>query len=192
VIARLLRDQTGATVVEFALIMPVLLGVLFVGFELGFAQYMRAVLEGTLQDAGRAATLQSAQASQTSIDSFVQGRVQSVFPAASVTLTRKNYATFADVNRPEDFTDLNANGRRDSGECFSDLNGNGLWDADVGRSGNGGANDIVVYTALVTYQTGMPVRMFGLNPITTLTASTTLRNQPYGTQATRTAVQVCT
>jgi Flp pilus assembly pilin Flp len=192
VIFRLARDETGATVVEFALIMPVLLCLLFVGFELGFSQYMRAVLEGTLQEAGRAATLQSAQASQTSIDDMVRARVQSVFPNSNVTLTRKNYATFADVNRPEDFTDLNANGRRDSGECFNDLNGNGIWDADVGRSGNGGANDIVVYTAAISYQTAMPVRIFGLNPITVLNASTTLRNQPYGTQASRTAVQICT
>lgn len=188
----LLADKDGATAVEFALIMPVLFTLLFAGFELGFAQYMRAVLEGAMQQAGRAATLQSAQSSQTTIDDYVRARMQDVLPGASVTLTRKNYALFSDVNRPEDFTDLNLNGRRDAGECFTDLNGNGIWDADVGKSGNGGANDIVVYSAVVTYQTYMPSKVFGMNPVTSISASTTLRNQPYGIQASRSVTQVCT
>jgi Flp pilus assembly protein TadG len=192
VTAPLYHDERGATVVEFALIMPVLFGLVLVGYDLGTAQYMRAVLEGAMQQAGRAATLQTAQTSQTTIDTYVSDRIKAVLPGASVAVSRKNYAAFADAGRPEDFTDTNANGRRDSGECFTDLNGNSTWDADVGKSGNGSANDIVVYTATVTYATAMPVKMFGINPITTLTASTTLRNQPYGVQATRTGVQVCT
>lgn len=187
----LCRNTAGATAVEFAMIVPVLLTLVLGGFELGLAQYMRSVLEGAMQQAGRNSSLQSGVSSQGQIDAYVRSQVQAVFPGATVEFARSNYTTFSDVSAPEDFTDGNANGPYDSGECFVDQNGNRRWDADRGATGLGGANDVVLYTATVTYASTLPVRGLGLSPVQTLTSSTTLRNQPYSSQASRTAEQIC-
>lgn len=190
-IRALVHNRAGATAVEFALILPVLLTLVLGTFELGLAQYMRSVLEGAMQQAGRNSSLQSGTSSQSQIDSYVRAQIQAVFPGARVEFARSNYTTFSDVSAPEDFTDANTNGRYDSGECFVDKNGNRRWDADGGVSGLGGANDVVLYTATVTYDSTLPVTGFGLSPVQTLKSSTTLRNQPYSSQASRTAEQIC-
>ena len=39
---------------------------------------------------------------------------------------------------------------------YVDENGNGSWDADIGKSGNGGANDVVMYTVSVEYDPLFP------------------------------------
>jgi Flp pilus assembly protein TadG len=191
VIRRLATNTRGATAVEFALILPVLLTLILGTFEMGLAQYMRSVLEGAMQQAGRNSSLQSGSTSQSAIDSYVRSQIQAVFPGATVTFARSNYTTFSDVVAPEGFTDSNSNGRYDSGECFVDQNGNRQWDADRAMSGLGGANDVVLYTATVTYASTMPISGFGFSPVQRLTSSTTLRNQPYSSQTSRSAVQIC-
>jgi len=153
---------------------------------------MRSVLEGAMQQAGRNSGLQSSQSSQTTIDTFVRDRVQAILPSATVTFTRQNYQAFQTVGRPEDFTDTNANGAYDSTECFQDANGNGVWDADGGRTGIGGANDVVEYTATVSYSSIIPGgSALGLSPTTSISATTMLRNQPFASQPSWTTVQVC-
>jgi Flp pilus assembly protein TadG len=187
------RDSAGAALLEFAILMPVLFMMIFGTMEFGLNVYMRSVLEGAMQQAGRNSTLQSAQTSQSTIDAYISNQVHNILPNATVTFTRANYSTFSSVGRPEDFTDANANGVRDSSECFQDINGNNVWDSNAGRSGVGGANDVVFYTATVSYTSFIPVgSAFGLSPTTSMKASTILRNQPFATQPSWNAVQVCT
>ena len=188
----LLRDKTGAALIEFAIIMPVMLMLIFGTLEFGLNIYLRAVLEGTMQQAGRNSSLQSAQTGQSTIDAYITNQIHNILPSATVTFVRENYSTFSSVGRPEDFTDTNGNGVHDSTECFQDINGNGVWDADSGRSGIGGANDVVEYTATVAYASFIPASSaFHISPTTTLKATTILRNQPFATQPTWNAVQVC-
>lgn len=192
VLHRLATDARGAAVVEFAIIIPVLAMLLLGSIEFGLNVYMRAVLEGAMQQAGRNSSLESSQSSQTAIDTFVRDRVQGVLPGATVTFVRENYQSFSNVGRPEDFTDTNGNGIHDATECFQDANGNNTWDADAGRTGIGGANDVVEYTATVTYPSLIPGgRALGLSPTTTIKAQTILRNQPFASQPTWTTTQVC-
>ena len=188
----LLRDRSGATIVEFAIVGPVMLMLLLGTMEFGLNVYMRAVLEGAMQQAGRNSGLQSSQSSQTTIDTFVRDRVQAILPNATVTFARENYQAFQTVGRPEDFTDTNGNGVYDSTECFQDANGNGVWDADGARTGIGGANDVVEYVATVTYPSVIPGgSALGLSPTTTIKATTMLRNQPFASQPSWTTTQVC-
>lgn len=190
----LLQDRSGATIVEFAIVGPVMLMLLLGTMEFGLNVYMRAVLEGAMQQAGRNSSLQTAQTGQTTIDSFVTTRVQAIMPSATVTFERQNYSTFSSVGRPEDFTDTNGNGVRDPAECFIDMNANNTWDSDLGRTGIGGANDVVEYTATVSYPSLIPgaATVFKISPTTTIKATTLLRNQPFATQPTWTGTQVCT
>jgi Flp pilus assembly protein TadG len=189
---RLAADRSGAALVEFAIIIPVVALLLLGSIEFGLNVYLRAVLEGAMQQAGRNSTLQSAQAGQTAIDTFVRDRVQAILPNATVAFTRANYYTFSTVGRPEDFTDTNGNGVHDANECFQDANGNNTWDADGARTGNGGANDVVEYTATVTYPSLIPGgTAIGLSPTTRISATTLLRNQPFANQPSWTSTQVC-
>ena len=191
-LARLAADRAGAALVEFAIITPVLAMLLLGSIEFGLNVYMRAVLEGAMQQAGRNSGLQTSQTSQTSIDDVITARVQAIMPSATVTFTRQNYYAFSNVNRPEDFTDSNGNGVHDSTECFQDANANGTWDADLGRTGIGGANDVVEYTATVNYTSIIPGgAALGLSPTTTIKATTILRNQPFASQPSWTTTQVC-
>ena len=192
ILRHLATNTQGAALVEFAIIVPVLAMLLLGSIEFGLNVYMRSVLEGAMQQAGRNSGLQSSQSSQTTIDTFVRDRVQAILPNATVTFARENYQAFQTVGRPEDFTDTNGNGVYDSTECFQDANANGVWDADGARTGIGGANDVVEYVATVTYPSVIPGgAALGLSPTTTIKATTMLRNQPFASQPSWTTTQVC-
>lgn len=192
VLSRLRDSSTGATVVEFALIAPVFLMLMFGVLELGHMAYVQSILQGAVQDAGRDAGLESGKEGMAAIDDRVRAQVRNIVPNGTISTERKNYASFFDVGKPEDFTDANGNGNYDSGECFMDANGNGGWDADRSKTGLGGADDVVVYTATLTYDHIVPIwKMLGWDKETELSATTTLRNQPFADQETRTETQIC-
>jgi len=189
------RDTGGAALIEFAIIAPVLLLMIFGSLEFGLNVYLRAVLEGAMRQAGRNSTLQTGQANQSSIDAAVTAAVRNILPNDNVAITRQNYANFSAVGRAEDFTDTNGNGSYDYPECFQDVIGTGnagVWDADIGRTGLGGANDVVEYTATVTYASFIPgSAALGISPTTSISATTILRSQPFATQPSWSTTPVC-
>lgn len=190
---RLIGETRGAAAVEFALAVPILLTLLLGALEVGLNLYLRSVLEGALLMAGRSSSLQAAQAGQAAIDASVESQIHAILPSASVTFSRRNYVAFSDRGRPEDFTDANANDAYDPGECFTDENDNGQWDTDVGKAGQGGANDVVLYTASVDYRSVLPdFSTLGMAGLRTISASTTLRNQPFSVQTARVSHRICT
>lgn len=179
----LLRDERGATLVEFALLSPVLLLTLLGLMDLGYNYYIQAQLQGTIQKAARDATLERALLSTDDIDATVATAVHKLVPSASLQFARTSYTRFADVAQPEDFSDLNENGRCDDGEPFEDANGNDGWDEDRGTHGMGGARDAVLYEVTVTYPRAFGVAsLIGLPKTFTTRATTVLRNQPWGEQ----------
>lgn len=189
---RLAHDVRGVSAIEFAMIAPVFIVMLLGSLQLSLDVWAKSILSGAVQEAGRDSGLEDAHSSQDSIDAYVGSQVHAFLPAAKMVYRRKNYQTFSDVDRPEDFSDSNNNGVHDSGECFEDENGNGQWDADVGATGQGGARDVVVYTATMTYQELVPLsRFIGLDGERTFSATTTLMNQPFSTQADRVTKTVC-
>ncbi len=189
---RLRRDQQGATIVEFGFIAPIFLMMLMAIFELGHTMLLQATLHGALQQAGRNTSLESGLARFAAIDDDVEAMIKTSTPDAEVSFDRKNYYTFSDVGQPEDFVDSNGNGVYDADECFTDMNNNQQWDSDVGRDGIGGADDVVSYTVTVEYQRMFPVWGFlGWNQTGSLSSTTLLRNQPYGSQVDRVGRQIC-
>ena len=185
-LARIGCDESGITIVEFAIVAPVMLLMLFGFFDLAHTAYARSVLQGAMQMAARNSTLESGLTSQTAIDNYVKNQVKSVVgSAATFSSTRLSYADFSSVGTPERYNDTNGNGVWNTGECFEDVNGNGQWDADLGKSGQGGAQDAVLYTMTVTYTRLFPLStMIGWSANQSISASTVLRNQPYGAQQT--------
>jgi Flp pilus assembly protein TadG len=178
---------------EFALVAPVALLMAMALCDIAYQLYMQSVLAGLVQKVGRDATIQGAN--PTTLDTTMLTTIQKInnnVRWAAGSPTRESYASFGNI-APEPFTDTNRNGQRDPGECFTDVNGNGVWDADAGVAGNGGAGDMVVYTASMTYPHLFPFGAWlGWPARSTITASTILKNQPYATQVVPTPATVCT
>ncbi|WP_174292028.1 TadE/TadG family type IV pilus assembly protein [Sphingomonas bacterium] len=190
-IRRLRRDRRGATIIEFAIITPVMMLLLMGLMDMLFQQYAQSILTGAVQKAGRDSTIQGADTS--AVDAKVVTMMHSLLatpsqscPSTTATTwcsARFAYDNFTEV-APEPFTDSNNNGKCDNGEPFSDVNANGTWDANPGASGEGGAGSVALYTMTITYKHLFPVAtMLGWSSTATIQASTLLKNQPYATQA---------
>jgi Flp pilus assembly protein TadG len=175
----LARDTRGATIVEFGMVAPILLLALMGLFDMGHNIYTSAIVQGTIQKAARDSTIEASNGA--TLDSRVTSAVHSVMPQAKLTFDRKSYAS---VQQPEDFSDINGDGVCGNGEPFEDANGNGTWDRDRGRAGQGGARDAVLYTVTVDYPRLFPMaKLAGMSPQVTTVSHTVLRNQPYGVQS---------
>lgn len=191
-IVRIPRDNRGATAVEFAAIAPALLMVLLGVMDLGYNLYAATLLEGAIQNAARASTIEGAEGRTLSIDERVRDVVDDLVFDATIEIDRRTYTNFSDVAQPEAFTDVNGDERCNAGEPFEDANRNGTWDDDRGRDGMGGARDAVLYTVTVSYPRVFPVmKLLGLSDTVTTQSQTVLRNQPFDEQEKIVAVENC-
>ena len=182
---RRLRDNDeGVTLVEFAIIAPVLFMIIMGVFDVAHSQYTTALINGAMQKAGRDLTLESAGSQQDTIDAAVISQVKNVVPeSATITLEKLSHFDFSDIGEAEEFEDENGDGVCNDDELFVDANGNVTWDANRGQEGIGGARDAVLYTAIVKYDRLFPMYgLAGLPQEVELRASTVLRNQPFDEQ----------
>lgn len=193
---KLVQSDDGAAAVEFAFIAPVFVLLLLAAFDTGFAVYANAVLRGEVEHGARTASLENTLFSD--IESRVNTQVRTVVPSSdadtqiSFELEPYYYANYSDVERAEDFTDTNGNGRWDSNECFVDRNANSQFDLDVGLSGRGGAQDVVAIKGELQFERVFPAwSLMGAPDTMTLAANTYLRNQPFSAQAARVGVRIC-
>jgi Flp pilus assembly pilin Flp len=178
----LLRDRRGVTVVEFALISPVLFGAVMGGYELVYQAYVQSVLRGEISRAGRSNVLERSlsDGGRYAIDESIREAILRVAPHARIdTPTRVSFASYARVLSPAE-PDANNNGVCDPGETYEDTNGNGRWDSNSGVTDGGGAKDVIVYTVKLEYDRTFPVgALLGMSNTVQLEAATFLRMQPY-------------
>lgn len=188
------RDRRGATLAEFAVVLPVMLLLIMGLCDLSYRGYVQAMLSGAMQKAGRDATLQGNETETvgSDIDLKVMSSIWSVARGAKYKSSRKSYAQFGHV-APEPFVDSNNNDRFDKAtECFTDINNNKTWDEDPGAKGQGGASDVVVYKMEVTYDRIFPLAgLMGWPQEQKLSATTILKNQPYKGQSAYTPEPIC-
>lgn len=168
--------------IEFAIAAPVLLVMLLGIWDMGHMAYLTAILHGAVQQVARNDSLEGADT--TKADTYVSNIVRTVAPGATVAGKRMSYYDFTDIKRAEAWNDKDGDGKCDNSETYTDENRNGQWDADIGSSTNGGANDVVLYTVTVTYTPVfyIPFMSSGNKP-RTLTASVVHKNQPFALQA---------
>lgn len=180
--ARLARDEDGVTVVEFALIAPTFLLLLMGTLDIGQMVYAQSVLNGAVQSAARDASLEGGDTDAA--DAMVLARVEGIMPDVVLETSRTSYYDFADIDRAEQWNDADDNGTCSGGEAYTDENGNGQWDAEIGVDGNGGANDVVIYTVEATYE---PLFKIPFLPeaweTRTLESTAIKKNQPFADQA---------
>jgi hypothetical protein len=176
---RLRSDKGGAAAVEFGFVALPMSLLILPPIDLGYRAYAQSVLQGVLVRAARLSTTGSYSNSQ--LDTVVNRELTEFKKNATVTITRRNYATFSGVGKPEKITaDTAPLGTYNSGDCYNDTNANGMWDADQGKAGQGGADDIVYYEVRLTFPRIIPLTgLLGFPANETLKSSTIVRNQPY-------------
>jgi Flp pilus assembly protein TadG len=188
ILSALRRDARGATIVEFALVVPVLAMLLLGTLDLGYRSYVTSIVQGALHEAARMATVGGVSTAQ--IQAHVESRLHEFSRNATITTTTRSYSDFSGVNVPETITqDTAPVGTYNSGDCFQDANGNGTYDLDRGRGGVGGAEDVVFFEVTMTYPHIVPVgTLLGWSNNVTVRQNTVLRNQPYAGRNTNVTV----
>lgn len=180
----LLRDRRGATVIEFALILPVLLTAICGTIELGHLLIARLVLDGAVVEAARIATA-TIDNSQSARDTVMRQSITAAmgsFPLATgqqISITTRVFADFSTAY-PEVYTDANRNGKYDLGETFVDRNRNGQWDPATPITGTmGGAGDVLSITVRYPKQVlfGFLGTQWAMGSLVTLSATTVVRNE---------------
>jgi Flp pilus assembly protein TadG len=175
-------ERDGAAIIEFAIVAPVFLLMMLGIFDIGQMAFGKAILNGAVERAARSSTLETANTAAA--DTMVKDALKSILPGATVTSTRRSFFDFADINRPEKWTDTNNDGTCNNGEPYIDENRSGSWEGNIGLSGNGGAGDVVLYTVNVSYKPVFSVFLLGnVNETRTLTAVGVRKNQPFAAQA---------
>lgn len=186
----LARDEAGATLVEFALVLAPLLAVVLGFTELAYQSYVRSILQGVLNDVARIAVVENPNLGDASnplemrIENRVRERMAPLVKSATYAFDIRSYNDYASAGNPEALvTDVNGNGSYDSGDCWEDSNPNGTFDLDSGRSGVGGADDVVIYRVTLTAPQLLPAMPFvGGDGRFDARAVTTVRIQPYDEQ----------
>lgn len=189
-ISRLKRDERGAALVEFALVLPVLAMLLMATFDIGYQVYMRSVVAGAVEKAARKAAVGSMTTGQ--VDTYLRNQILRIIPksernnASAVQITKLSYSNFSRVNKPERLTtDLGTVGTYDAAtDCYEDGNRNGVYDVSGGASGVGSAEDVLYYTVTVSFPRQFPGhKLLGLSSTQSATVKTIVRNQPFAEQA---------
>lgn len=187
-------DEDGIAAVEFGLIGSVFLVMLLGGMDLAHTLYMKTVLEGALQEAGRRSALQSGTSlsQQAALDAQVISQVKNLNRGATVVPTRRFYKSFDAANKKLHERDINTSNpaKENDGVCevgaetYLDVNNNGNYDVDGGDNGQGGAQDTVIYSVRVSYPRMFPMAgLLGISNTIDLKASTVMQNQPYSAQS---------
>ncbi len=178
----LMRDRSGATIVEFALIAPVLILITVGIIELALVIFIASTIESAVFEASRFGITGNAPGAggtrEDQIREIVASRTLGLVDMDDVEIVTLVYDSFADIGQPEPFVDADANGAFTAGEPFTDINGNGDWDADMGLAGLGGPGEVVVYQ--LTYSWGIltPVIRNVLGESVQNVSSVAVRNEP--------------
>ncbi len=186
---RLAGDERGAVLTEFGLLAPVMLLMLVGAFDVGHSLYLKTIIEGAVQKAARDSGLESGSltASQTTIDTKVRDQLRPLIGnAPAINITRTYFRNFADADAgaAEPFTDSDADSICDRGESYEDKNNSGTWDSTGGATGQGQAQDAVIYKVSITYPRMFPLNKFiGIPANAVVSAETVMNNQPYSAQA---------
>jgi hypothetical protein len=168
------------------------------GWDVAHQTYARAVFVGAVERAAREASLETGDTEEA--DQMVRQIMGPVLPGVVIEAERTSYYDFANIDKPEKFTDnlgmnpstgklrvyagLN-NGVCDDSEPYEDFNDNGEWDTDAsGADGNGGAGDVVMYTVTATYTPLFKVPFApDLWNERSMTTTAVKKNQPFTDQA---------
>jgi len=191
ILHRIKKTQRGATAVEFGLVSPAILLLMFGVAECSLMYFTQNLMENAAYNAARMGKTgyldptitDPNKAREKAIIDTINKYAGFYLDMTSVKLTSKVYKQFGDAGTGEPYIDSNSNGVRDDGENFTDLNNNKQYESDVGTAGYGSEKDVVLYTIDYPWKIATPIlaKVIGAqNDIVPLQARLVVRNEPYG------------
>jgi Flp pilus assembly protein TadG len=174
-VRRFARQSDGATMIEFALIFPIVLMITFGIMEISLCMASLVTLEGGLKEASRYGITSQSDAPPDAtkvptafkvgndnrlmtIGYILNQNTLDLIDLNAATITTQVYSSFSAVKDGEPYSDLNSNGVYNSGEPYSDTNCNGVRDgAGAASSGVGASGNIVVYTVNYNWKILTPI-----------------------------------
>jgi hypothetical protein len=181
----LARNQDGATIVEFAIVLPVFATLICGGLDFAHWAYVRSATTGAIESVARSTGVGGASVDPRVYEEQVETMVKKIASTATFEWDKKSYYEFSGIGKPEKLTsDLDEDGVYDTGDCWEDLNPNGTYDVAPGRDGIGGADDIVFYKVTVSYDPLITLTNLlpGVPADRTVVASTIIKRQPHAAQ----------
>ncbi len=177
-----INHTSGASVVEFSFIMPVMLLVLVGLIEIIFAFALNTLIEGGLRESARyGVTGAGSQLErQTQIMNIVSRHTLGFVTEETAEIEMLIYPDFESIARFEPYDDTApVNGQFDIGEDYDDVNGNGQWDEDMGVQGVGQGNDILLYK--IKYDWPMLTSFFAgiIGEEINMEVALAVRNEPF-------------
>lgn len=184
-LARLWREQSGGSALEMAVVLPVLLLFFMVFVEVLMVLWVSSAMESALRSASRfGLTGWSPEGvdRKAAIMQIVSARTMGLVNGDSASIRTLVYSEFGKIGQPEPFGDAYPyNHRYDPGESFIDVNGDGRYSNDMGRDGEGGPGEVVLYTIEYKAPFLTPLqRWIGGDGFTPLRASAVVRNESWG------------
>lgn len=179
-------DNKGATAVEYALIAPVFFTLMLGSMEIGRTLMVYSALEGAVTESTRIAMTGSVPDGYASVDEyireFVTDSLGQVGVDAGVNISMNVYESFSAIGAEEPYTDIEGDMVCNNDDPYTDVNGNGSWDADMGASGTGGQENIMLMKISVElpYMMHGVLDAFSIEPSINLSTSTAIRNEPFG------------
>ncbi len=178
-----MAGRSGAAVLEFALVAPMLLAMVIGVMEFALVIFVSVLLEGSIREASRfGLTLQSVSGTtrEAHIAEVINDGTYGLVTIGPDDVEITVYPDFDEIVEAEHFTDLDDSGDYDVGEPFVDANDNGSWDAGNGTPGAGSAGDVVVYRVTADWSTVTPLvgAVLPNNGLFSLSASIAVRNEP--------------
>lgn len=181
---RFWRANEGVSAIEFAIVVPVLLLLIFGIVEFATIMLVANIMENATSISsrlGKTGYTASGQSRSDTIRASVIARAGGLVDSNKLTITSKFYKQFDQINNAEPWNDANGNGLAEVGE-YTDINGNGQYDSDMGLAGFGNAEDIVVYTVNYPWSIMTPImrEIIGNgNGEFPITARAVVKNEPY-------------
>ena len=180
--------ERGATIVEFAMVLPVLCVLVMGTMEVGYRIFAVSVSNGAIREAARMAS--TGEYTGTQIDAAVTKQIRAFRKDATVSIVKKSYSDFTGVGLPEPVT----SGSVASGTyCFQDINNSGSYEDDRGKDGLGGAEDVINYEVTATYPTlfKFSEKVLKFNASTKIVESTIVSNEPFAAVVKTTPATIC-
>lgn len=149
--SRLAVCEAGATIVEFAMIVPVVITIMLGLIETGLLLTAQGILDGAATSAARIGSTgytPTGTARDTYMANYIAGQAYGLIDPARLQVSAKSYPNFASIGQ-----------------------------AGTGTNGYGGPNDVVVYSLSYPWRGFTPFLGAAFGSIT-LNATVTVRNEP--------------
>ena len=178
----LAKDTRGVYAVEFGLIAAPFCMIMLGFIDMGYRMYLNNQMQVVMQQAARQAGI--GEKTELEIDEYLKKQLQPLTNVNNIKINKKSYANFSKVGKPEKITsDTAPVNAYNVGDCYEDSNGNKSYDYDQGRSGVGGADDVLRYEVVITFNRLVPLGGFlGWSNKETVQGNILVKNQPYAAQ----------